>query len=640
MPTEDHLMQLSATRRGALLSLSALALAISGCGGSDDPEPDSKAEITLLVYIMGTNLESDDNSASGNIKEMQSVAPSDKVNVVLTTGAADKDGWRTVQRKRIMGAQIEQIADLGQIDMGSQATLQDFISWGMQTYPAKRTMLVLWDHGGGPNHGIGPDPFSENALSMDKIRGALDATTKAAGQKFALISFDACLMATVEVAQALAPYADYMVASEELEPGTGQNWAALLQHLTTKPTDATQAFGRTMVDAYISKQYAEDPRSGCTLSLTDLSKMGELTAALAQVSGSLRDQLIAEPAQTWISIAQGRSKAYIFGSEMLSPGGLELADMNLFTSLNIPLPDDQRSRLTAALTSAVVHEKHSAALSGDLAGLSFYLPQRVAQTGADTQTYGTLSFLPEAQRSLIARCQSVGEDTSLLPLPVVGAIDWGTGSRFAPSRMEASLQTPFRDLVEQDFSFLQGSAGEIRAFKPLRDGTGESLVDADFMQGWLRLMDADGSPVYFSAIPDGLRFAEDDPETFLVPISAREIGQADASDGFLVVTDAGQPGELRVTGYLPQSLTQGSAAAPRSTVLPENSEVQPRWMLPGVTGQSIPEWVTASQDIPFIPLQQNQAFPRGPLVQIELGLYPRMGVVDVRGWLSLNQPPR
>ena len=142
----------STTRRGALLSLSALALALGGCGGSGGsaPQPGERAAITLLVYIIGSDLESDYDAASGNIEEMQSVTPNARVNVVLSTGGADKDGWRTVQRKRINGAQIELLADLGPVNMGRQETLQDFITWGMQSYPAERTLLVLWNHGGGP----------------------------------------------------------------------------------------------------------------------------------------------------------------------------------------------------------------------------------------------------------------------------------------------------------------------------------------------------------------------------------------------------------------------------------------------------------------------------------------------------------
>lgn len=627
------------TRRGALLSLSALALAASGCGGSggDDPVPDDRAEVTLLVYMMGTNLESEDGSASGNIKEMQSVTPNPLVNVVLTTGAAEKDGWRTVQRKRVQGTRIEPLADLGQIDMGSEATLRDFVTWGMQTYPAKRTILFLWDHGGGPNHGVGSDPFTGNSLSLDKIRSALASATQAAGQKLALVGFDTCLMGCVEVAQALAPYADYLVASEELEPGSGQDWAALVRHLTTKPADTTESFGRTIVDAFVAKQTAEDPTADFTLSLTDLSRMNELSAALADVSATLGDRLNASPAEAWISLAQARSKAFIFGSTVLSPFGFELADMNLFLWNSLQLPESQLDRLLNALKQAVVHENHGPSFGGSLSGLTLYLPQRVASTAKDTTTYSSLSFLPEAQRRLVARTQSVGEDTNLLPLPKVGA-STPDGAPSSPGRISAPLQALYPDLVTQDFSALQGQGGELLAIKPLSGRDGDRLLDPNFMDGWLRLETADSPAVYFSALPDGLRIAEDDPETFLVPVSLREIGESTASQGFLIVTDVAKRGELRATGFLPGNLTQGSAAAPRSMEVPGNAEIQPLWLFPGSSEKGIPQWGQASDLVPFVPLKEGDLFPRGSMSQLEPGTFPRLGVIDVRGWMVLDTP--
>lgn len=642
MHTPTSLTAFSTTRRGALLSLSALALAMSGCGGSggDDPQPDDRAEVTLLVYMMGTNLESDHNSASGNIKEMQSIAPHPGINLILTTGAAKKDGWRTVQRKRVSGQNIELLKDLGEIDMGSEATLQDFVTWGMQTYPAKRTILVLWDHGGGPNYGVGADPFTGNSLSLDKIRSAVAGATQAAGQKLAIIGFDTCLMGCVEVAQALAPYADYLVASEELEPGSGQDWAALMKHLTTKPTDTTESFGRTMVDAFVAKQTAQDATADFTLSLTDLGQMNELSAALADVSATLSDRLTSSPAEAWISISQARSKAFIFGSTLLSPFGFELADMNLFLWNSLQLPDSQLDRLLSSLKRAVVHESHGPSFGGSLSGLTLYLPQRVASTAKDTATYSSFSFLPEAQRRLVAQTQSVGEDTTLLPLPKVGVLS-PAGAPSSPGRMSAPLQALYPDLVTQDFSALQGPGNELQAIKPLHDRDEGGLLDPDFMSGWLYLEDANGSPVYFSALPDGLRLAEDDPETFLVPVSFREAGSADSSDlddGFLIVTDAAKRGELRVTGFLPGSQTQGSAAAPRSVDLPDNAEVQPRWLFRGDNGKSIPQWGQASDLVPFVPLKDGDLFPRGSMAQLEAGTSARLGVVDVRGWMVLDTP--
>ena len=645
MPVPNFpVFRIFAARLRSAFAVAALALLVVSCGGSGS-QPAAKADITLLVYMMGTNLESDDGSATANIDEMRSVAPSDRVNVVLTTGAAKKDGWRTVQRKRVRGQQVEMLDDLGAVDMGSAQTLQDFVSWGMKTYPAERTMLVLWDHGGGPNRGIGSDPFTHHSLSLDDIRSAIAPATQAAGRKLALVGFDACLMGSVEVAQAMAPYADYMIGSQELEPGAGQDWAALLSHLTRSPTDSTEAFGRTIVDAFIAKQLKEDANAEATLSLIDLARIDGVGAALADIAATLDAQLAADPVQTWIDIAGARAKAFIFGSVLLSPGPMELVDLRMFDWGGLELADGQRERLTQALEQAVVHQKHTEAFSS-LAGLTFYLPQRVAETSDDTKTYTALSFVSEIQRGFIRQHSDIGTDNTRLPLPTLGAIDWHDGTPQAPTSVQAQLNTVARGLVAQDFAAVQNASGWITAIKPLTDSTADQLVDPSFMQGWFHL-DGAGTPVYFSALPDGMRFAVDSPENFLIPVTLRDESPSDempADDerrlqrGLLIVSDAAQPGVPRVTGFLNSLGNNDSAGVARPKGLPKQASVQPLWLVQDEN--NLGYWIPpqASMAVPFVPVAANQPIPRGTRDPLPPGSLARLGVVDVRGWVSLDTP--
>ncbi|MEK7947603.1 clostripain-related cysteine peptidase [Pigmentiphaga sp. YJ18] len=634
--------RLLAARLRSAFAIAALALLVVSCGGSGS-QPAAKADVTLLVYMMGTNLESEDGSATGNIDEMRSVAPSDRVNVVLATGAADKDGWRTVQRKRVRGQQVDVLDDLGNVDMGSAQTLQDFVSWGMKAYPAERTMLVLWDHGGGPNRGIGSDPFTHNSLSLDDIRSAIALATQAAGRKLALVGFDACLMGSVEVAQAMAPYADYMIGSQELEPGAGQDWAALLSHLTRSPTDSTAAFGRTIVDAFIAKQLKDDADAEATLSLIDLGRIDGVGAALADIAATLNGQLTADPVQTWLDIADARARAFLFGSVLLSAGPAELVDLGMFSWGSLRLADGQRERLTQALEQAVVHQKHTAAFS-NLAGLTFYLPQRVAETSADTKTYTSLSFVSETQRAFIRQHSDIGTDNTRLPLPAVGIIDWHDGTPLAPTSVQAPLNAVNRALVAQDFAAVQNAAGWITALKPLTDGTVDQLVDPAFMQGWFRL-DAAGTPVYFSALPDGMRFAVDSPENFLIPVTLRNDAPDDnvpADDprrlqrGLLIVSDAAKPGVLRITGFLNALGNNDSAGVARPQGVPRQASVQPLWLARNKS--NLGRWFPppATDAVPFVPVIDKQQISRGTRDQLPSGTHARLGIVDVRGWISLD----
>ena len=126
----------------------------------------TKAEptTTVLVYMNGSNLESEDGEATIDLNEMVAAGTSDKVNVLVQTMGTKKwdktfgiSGKRT-QRYKVSGKGLALVDDsLGQLDTTKASTLQDFISWGAANYPADRYILLFWNHGGGPVYGFGYD---------------------------------------------------------------------------------------------------------------------------------------------------------------------------------------------------------------------------------------------------------------------------------------------------------------------------------------------------------------------------------------------------------------------------------------------------------------------------------------------------
>ncbi len=231
------------------------SLLLAACNTGNDDDPIGAAQIaaktptrTVLVYMVGSDLESKHGAATADINEMLKVGSNQNLNIVITTGGANKDGWREVKRflipkgtKTITSIkELTQLADLGDKNMGDSDTLREFLDWGIKTYKADKYSLVFWDHGGGAvggNGTVGNDENKEgNALSLPEIKTAINSVTTLYKTKFDLIGFDTCLMATVETASMLVPYADYMVASEELEPGTGWNYTAWLSAISSKPS--------------------------------------------------------------------------------------------------------------------------------------------------------------------------------------------------------------------------------------------------------------------------------------------------------------------------------------------------------------------------------------------------------------------
>jgi len=81
---------------------------------------------------------------------------------------------------------------------------------------------VFWDHGGGSLTGVCLDEQHGGSLTLPEIDEALSK----AGTRMDVVGFDTCLMATLENAQMMARHADYLVASEETEPGGGWAWDA------------------------------------------------------------------------------------------------------------------------------------------------------------------------------------------------------------------------------------------------------------------------------------------------------------------------------------------------------------------------------------------------------------------------------
>lgn len=280
---------------GTAAALLAAGLAACGGSGSDsDPQPTT----TLLVYLLGSNLEREANAGTANLLEMLAAKGSSRTRIIITTGGADKvdpaglvTSWKTVKRFELAHGQLKELADLGVQNMAAGSTLQDFVSWGVGTYPAERTMLMLWDHGSG-YQGFGGDenfPRSEWAMSMHTMAAALQGAKAATGVTLDYIGFDACLMATLEVAKMLQPYARYLGASQELEPGTGWDWKAVVEAASRESALSIPEFGQVAATAFYEKQkISAQGANWVTFSIIDLERIPTLLERLDQWANAVQ----------------------------------------------------------------------------------------------------------------------------------------------------------------------------------------------------------------------------------------------------------------------------------------------------------------------------------------------------------------
>ncbi len=298
---------------------------------------------------------------------------------------------------------LQRVESLGRVNMGAGSSLEDFIKSGIKNYPADRYGLILWDHGAGPAMGICYDEVSGDFLDMREVYSALQSASKAKGyRKLAFVGFDACLMASFEVACHLAPFAEYMIASEELEPGTGWHYTDWLSKLGANPGMSIKELGPVIVDGFIRYTLAYDPSEYATLSLTDLSKLGPLQKALEGLAGSLQGQITGGNLMGVSRIRQNvRSMGEIFDSAS------DLLDVTYYAKIYQQFDPANAKAVASALADAVVYTRHTKNLT-NISGLTVLVPYSTrASIGQSLSHYDAYGLFPQHTAFVKGMAQSM-----------------------------------------------------------------------------------------------------------------------------------------------------------------------------------------------------------------------------------------
>lgn len=175
---------------------------------------------TVMVYMCGSDLESCNSQATQSMGDMiASKFNLDAVNVVILAGGSRYWSGRYDTDKLTMlsisGRRPSVVDEFPVASMGDAETLSFFLKTCRENYPAEHYDLVLWNHGGGPNGGVCFDSLHhDDSLSIEELQSALK-NSPFAQDPLDLLIFHACLMSSAEVADAVSPYARYMVAGED-----------------------------------------------------------------------------------------------------------------------------------------------------------------------------------------------------------------------------------------------------------------------------------------------------------------------------------------------------------------------------------------------------------------------------------------
>lgn len=176
---------------------------------------------TVLLYMAADNNLAEMGRL--DINSLESVAQPANLNLIVQA-----DFPEGAKRYKIQQDNSEQItspvlANLGTINSGDPNTLNSFIKWGFNRYPAQRKMLIIWSHGDSwykDNSGkwICPD---DNAQDLISVSGGELVLALSGIPHLDILLFDACSMQCIEVINEIHSFADYIIGSEDLVPQYG-----------------------------------------------------------------------------------------------------------------------------------------------------------------------------------------------------------------------------------------------------------------------------------------------------------------------------------------------------------------------------------------------------------------------------------
>ncbi|BAP54573.1 clostripain [Thioploca ingrica] len=271
---------------------------------------------TVMVYQVGSTLErvaaKTLGNASKDILEMlagMQFPENRNINVVIATGGSSREGWKTVKRSLIRDGQWYVLEDLGEQSMGNPQTLSDFVLWAKDKFPARQNALILWNHGGG-TQGFGQDTSknaNEQMMSLSQLHQAFQTIRPGLGKPLDLVIYDACVMATIEVAEITATVANAMAGSAEIEPAHGIDYTYLLRQLSTAlPTEGI-VVGQLAKEGYIqqSKAVKTFNTSQITYSVLDLTQLSTFSEAFSQFAEELGNKFKEEGFLSYEALSQG-----------------------------------------------------------------------------------------------------------------------------------------------------------------------------------------------------------------------------------------------------------------------------------------------------------------------------------------------
>ena len=333
---------------------------------------------TVLLY--------DDADFTGyNIRDAfaRKARSTENVNVLILEDPQDGEAVSWYVESGGEGAVLRRLAELGEVNMSSGETLDDFLVFAGNWYPASRRLVMIYDHGHGwwgacrdeTNEIEEEDWRKKDWLTPMEMRAALEAQ----GGADAIMFTAPCLMGALETAYELRNTVPVYVGSQHYSGYA--LWDAAIQPfirmLDEKPDVPTDLLGPCALAAV----KAGGGMAACPLGATLSSILTSRLDAVAEAVDSLAVKLLACLGTQFDAVAAARTAAQSFGyNEMI-----DVADFALHCGERIPELAEEAAWVDQAITDAVQGQLVDEEVFTGAHGLHLFFPQPVADHPAESE---------------------------------------------------------------------------------------------------------------------------------------------------------------------------------------------------------------------------------------------------------------
>lgn len=322
---------------------------------------------TLMIYISGTNLERDAKSVT---LDLNTIYPKevnlDDVTVLLYTGGTSK--WHNFIRNdenaiyKLTEDGFTKLESYKITSMGDGNTLSSFMNYSYDYSKTDKYDLIIYDHGGALQGAVTDDYFKNDIVTLEEFQTAFNSSPFNGDNKLELLMFTACLMQTAEVALTFSPYADYLVASEEIIYGGLYGYYDFINGINRN--QSALDLGKSFIKSYIDYVEKLDPYGQwvTTYSIIDLGKIDNVFNEISKYVKKLNIK------DNYGTISKVRQSIYQFGED--APEYDTVDAYNFFEKLGNE-SKVKSDDVLKALNEAILY---SYSIDDNLKGLSLYFP--------------------------------------------------------------------------------------------------------------------------------------------------------------------------------------------------------------------------------------------------------------------------